>query len=35
MQPIIKPTEKQDLAWEALQDKVIKYVGFGEIVCYN
>jgi len=26
----IKPTEKQELAWDALRDKVIKYIGFGE-----
>ena len=29
MNPTIIPTEKQDLAWEALKDKVIKYIGFG------
>lgn len=25
----IRPTVKQDLAWDALKDKVIKYLGFG------
>ncbi len=27
--PTIIPTIKQELAWNALQDKIIKYVGFG------
>lgn len=29
MNPTIIPTIKQDLAWQALQDKTIKYIGFG------
>ena len=35
--PTIKPTVKQDLAWEALKSKKIKYVGFGGGAnrCYN
>jgi len=29
MNPTISPTIKQELAWNALKDEVIKYVGFG------
>ena len=29
MKPTIIPTIKQDIAWQALQDDTIKYIGFG------